>query len=232
MSEEVETADASVEMSEGGETGETKDAQTPEGTPGTTPVGKMNRKPRPRYFPYRRYPPPFRGGFSHPPPFRPAYPMHPPHRMWSPRPARPPVTSPIRAPYSAPPDAPPQQEPQPHPAEHWTAHVENAIFRPCFDWLECSEAFPRVNPEIDDSTLNESLTTRGAELLPSEMEVKAVQDLVQKVLDATSKISTGEEEADKEVKVDEAILVGSFKKKTYTKGENLLNICSCTKALG
>ena len=42
------------------------------------------------------------------------------------------------------------------------------------------------------------------------------------LLTASKRIAASEEEADKEMNIEEAILVGSFKKQTYSKGTLLL----------
>lgn len=102
-------------------------------------------------------------------------------------------------------------------------HIENAVTRPCFDWLDLTDAFPRVNPEIDDKALNEALIDRGEALLPSNADIKLVDDLIDIVLTACTTISSSEEAEDKEVRLDEAILVGSYKKKTYLKGKLVNN---------
>ena len=185
-----------------------------------TPI-KSGYRYRPRFYNYRRYNPHYMRGH---PPFR-GYPMYPHQRMWSPRPMhrpptrQPPYGSPDEEVFKSPPATSPTKEPR-SPTRHWTKHLENAVFRPCFDWMEASDAFPRVNPEIDDGALNESLSQRGEELLPSDTETKVVSELVELLLAASKRIAASEEEADKEIKLDEAILVGSFKKCTYSKGSH------------
>ena len=215
MSEEPQEAAPGTEA-----TTEVEMETVPETDPiqeGETPK-RSGYRYRPRIYNYRRNNPHYMRGY---PPFR-GYPMFPHQRMWSPRPMhRPPM---MQAPYGPPgeiPNSPPATSPSKEPrspTHHWVKHLENAIFRPCFDWMESSDAFPRVNPEIDDSALNESLSLRGEELLPSETETKVVNELVELLLSASKRIAASEEEADKEIKLDEAILVGSFKKRTCSKG--------------
>ncbi|KAI6657500.1 Interleukin enhancer-binding factor 2 [Oopsacas minuta] len=238
MSEEMEeSVPTTQDTTAGDDNAETETTLVEENPDKTTPTDNSESKPRPRYFPYRRGPH-FRrgcpGGPLHHAPFRMGYHMYPPKRIWSPRPyMMPPHTTPYM-PYSDPPISPtdasfPQE--QVPSTQHWLKHLENAIFRPCFDWLEATEAFPRVNPEIDDSALNEALTLRGEELLPSETEIKVVVELVDMILAASKRIASSDEEADKEIKLDEAILVGSFKKQTYTKGATTADIVILLKEL-
>ena len=173
-------------------------------------------RPRPTFFPHRRNPPFYRRGYPYPGPFRMGYNYMYPRRMWSPRPAQRPYMIPVHGP--PPPPFKPSNEPvsptdpQEHtsPPTYWTKHLENAIFRPCFDWVKANEAFTRVNPEIDDSSLNEALTLRGEELLPSQTEIKVVVELVDMLLTASKRIAASEEEADKETEYRRVILVGSF----------------------
>ena len=187
---------------------------------------KSASRPRPTFYPHRRNMPFYRRGYpSHPGPFRMGYShMYPRRRMWSPRPGLRPYMIPPHGP--PPPARIPSNEPLPSPTDpqehnpppHWMKHLDNAILRPCFDWVKANEAFTRVNPEIDDSALNEALTLRGEELLPSQTEIKVVVELVDMLLTASKRIAASEEASDKELNVEEAILVGSFKKQTYSKG--------------
>ena len=182
-------------------------------------------RPRPTFYPHRRNMPFYSRGYpSHPGRFRmgSSY-MYPRRRMWSPRPG--PYMAPAHRhppPPFLPPNEPPTSPTNPQesisPAPHWMKHLENAILRPCFDWVKANESFTRVNPEIDDSALNEALTLRGEELLPSQTEIKVVVELVDMLLTASKRIAASDETADKEINIDEAILVGSFKKQTYSKG--------------
>ena len=225
--EQAGEGEGDVEMEQAPETETSQVEGDTSQVEGETPKKSVYR-PRTRMYSYRRSYPHFMRGY---PPFR-GYPMpRPYHRTWGPRPMHmPSMMQPSQGSQSdemvqSPTAVSPTQEPH-SPTPHWTKHMENAIFRPCFDWMEASDAFPRVNPEIDDSALNEALSLRGEELLPSETEVKVVNELVEMLVAASERIASSEEEVDKEIKLDEAILVGSFKKRTYSKGNHSnTNMC-------
>ena len=222
---DVPTQDVEMKPIPEGEAGPVED-NTEKVTPNS------GSKPRPTLFPHRRNPPYYRRGYPpHAGPFRMGYSyMYPRRKMWSPRPGQrpymipahgppPPTFIPSNEPPVSPTDAQfPEEHDSPSPP-HWMNHLENAILRPCFDWVKANEAFTRVNPEIDDSALSEALTLRGEELLPSQTEIKVVVELVDMLLTASKRIAASEETADKEINIEEASLVGSFKKQTYSKGK-------------